>query len=196
VLVQALRLTPTRSACLFAAVMLGQMAGGFAGSRLVVRLGIERMVRLAAYVVLLSGALLAILVFAGPPTGARSCCRCLATSSAAQLLVPNATAAALTPFPQMAGAASSLLGVLPFSLGALVSAVLGAAFDGTCAAACTGGRTRRRGSHLRANGCCSAPQRVWQGPPAHDRLDCAVIGAGSRRPRRGARARDRRAARS
>jgi MFS family permease len=28
-------------------------------------------------------------------------------------------------------AASSLLGVLPFSLGALVSAVLGAAFDGT-----------------------------------------------------------------
>jgi DHA1 family bicyclomycin/chloramphenicol resistance-like MFS transporter len=47
------------------------------------------------------------------------------------LLIPNATAAALTPFPQMAGAASSLLGVLPFALGALVSAALGAAFDGT-----------------------------------------------------------------
>jgi DHA1 family bicyclomycin/chloramphenicol resistance-like MFS transporter len=47
------------------------------------------------------------------------------------LLIPNATAAALTPFPQMAGAASSLLGVLPFSLGALVSAALGAAFDGS-----------------------------------------------------------------
>jgi DHA1 family bicyclomycin/chloramphenicol resistance-like MFS transporter len=47
------------------------------------------------------------------------------------LLLPNATAAALTPFPAMAGAASSLLGVLPFALGAIVSALLGAAFDGT-----------------------------------------------------------------
>jgi hypothetical protein len=31
----------------------------------------------------------------------------------------------------MAGAASSLLGMLPFALGALVSAGLGVAFDGT-----------------------------------------------------------------
>jgi DHA1 family bicyclomycin/chloramphenicol resistance-like MFS transporter len=46
-------------------------------------------------------------------------------------LIPNATAAALSPFPRMAGAASSLLGALPFGLGALVSAVLAAAFDGS-----------------------------------------------------------------
>jgi DHA1 family bicyclomycin/chloramphenicol resistance-like MFS transporter len=46
-------------------------------------------------------------------------------------MLPNTTAAALSPFPQMAGAASSLLGALPFGLGALVSALLAAAFDGT-----------------------------------------------------------------
>ena len=46
-------------------------------------------------------------------------------------LIPSATAAALSPFPRMAGSASSLLGALPFGLGALVSAALAAAFDGT-----------------------------------------------------------------
>ena len=47
------------------------------------------------------------------------------------LIVPNATAAALSPFPQTAGAASSLIGALGFAGGALVSIALGAAFDGT-----------------------------------------------------------------
>jgi len=131
VLVQAMQLTPTAFSVLFAAVMLGQMAGGFAGSRLVVRLGIERMVRLGTSLALLAGALLAILVFAGVTHWSAIVLPMLGYIFGCALLIPNATAAALTPFPRMAGAASSLLGVLPFSLGALVSAVLGAAFDGT-----------------------------------------------------------------
>jgi DHA1 family bicyclomycin/chloramphenicol resistance-like MFS transporter len=131
VLVQAMRLTPTAFSLLFAAVMLGQMAGGFAGSRLVARLGIERMVRLGTTLALVAGALLAILVFAGVTHWSAIVLPMLGYIFGCALLIPNATAAALTPFPLMAGAASSLLGVLPFSLGALVSAVLGAAFDGT-----------------------------------------------------------------
>jgi DHA1 family bicyclomycin/chloramphenicol resistance-like MFS transporter len=47
------------------------------------------------------------------------------------LVVPNATAVALTPFPATAGAASSLIGAVGFTAGALVSALLGLAFDGT-----------------------------------------------------------------
>ena len=47
------------------------------------------------------------------------------------LIVPNATAAALSPFPGSAGAASSLMGAVAFTIGALVSTVLGLAFDGT-----------------------------------------------------------------
>jgi DHA1 family bicyclomycin/chloramphenicol resistance-like MFS transporter len=46
-------------------------------------------------------------------------------------IIPNATAAALSPFPHMAGSASSLLGAIPFGLGALLSAGLAAAFDGS-----------------------------------------------------------------
>jgi DHA1 family bicyclomycin/chloramphenicol resistance-like MFS transporter len=47
------------------------------------------------------------------------------------LIVPNATAAALSPFPASAGAAASLMGAIAFTIGALVSAGLGVAFDGT-----------------------------------------------------------------
>ena len=131
VLVQALRVTPTVFSLLFALVMIGQMTGGILGSRLVLRLGIERMVRLGTRLVLAAGALLALLVYSSVAHWSAIVLPMLGYIFGCSLLVPNATAAALTPFPQMAGAASSLLGVLPFSLGALVSAVLGAAFDGT-----------------------------------------------------------------
>ena len=131
VLVQAMRLTPTAFSLLFAAVMIGQMAGGFAGSRLVLRLGIERMVRLGAKLVLLAGVLLALLVYGGVTHWSAIVLPMLGYILGCALLLPNTTAAALTPFAQSAGAASSLLGVLPFALGALVSAVLGTAFDGT-----------------------------------------------------------------
>jgi len=45
--------------------------------------------------------------------------------------VPNATALALSPFPRAAGSASSLIGAIAFTAGALISAGLGAAFDGS-----------------------------------------------------------------
>src|SRR5262245_29439804 len=131
VLVQGLRLTPTQFSVLFAMVMIGQMTGGFIGSRLVLRLGIERMVRLGTRLALAAGALLAILVYAGVAHWSAIVLPMLGYILGCALLLPNATAAALTPFPGIAGAASSLLGVLPFALGAAVSALLGTAFDGT-----------------------------------------------------------------
>jgi DHA1 family bicyclomycin/chloramphenicol resistance-like MFS transporter len=47
------------------------------------------------------------------------------------ILMPNAMAAALSPFPRSAGSATSLIGAIGFGSGALISAVLGALFDGT-----------------------------------------------------------------
>jgi MFS transporter, DHA1 family, multidrug resistance protein len=131
VAVNALGLTPTQFSFLFAAVMLGQMSGGYIGSRMVSRLGIAGMVRLGSTLVLVSGLLLAALALAGVAHWAAVCFPMLGFLFGSSCMVPNATAAALTPFPAIAGAASSLLGVLPFGLGALVSAALGAAFDGT-----------------------------------------------------------------
>jgi DHA1 family bicyclomycin/chloramphenicol resistance-like MFS transporter len=130
-MVQALRLTPAAFSALFALVMLGQIVGGIAGSRLVTRLGIARMVRIGAALALAAGLLLAALALAGASHWSAVVLPMILYLFGCSLLIPNATAAALSPFPEMAGAASSLLGALPFGLGALVSAVLAAAFDGT-----------------------------------------------------------------
>ncbi|MCC6210324.1 MAG: multidrug effflux MFS transporter [Burkholderiales bacterium] len=144
VMVPALRLTPAAFSVLFALIMLGQILGGLAGSRLVARTGIARMVRLGASLALAAGLLLAALALAGASHWSAVVLPMILYLFGCAFLIPNATAAALSPFPQMAGAASSLLGALPFGLGALVSAGLAAAFDGTmrplalavCASAC------------------------------------------------------------
>ncbi|HUN67811.1 MAG TPA: multidrug effflux MFS transporter [Burkholderiales bacterium] len=130
-MVQALRLTPTAFSVLFAAVMLGQIVGGYAGSRLVAHLGSARMVRLGTMLVLVAGATLALLAYSGAAHWSAVVLPMVVYLFGCALVIPNTTAAALSPFPLMAGSASSLLGTLPFGLGALVSAALAAAFDGT-----------------------------------------------------------------
>jgi DHA1 family bicyclomycin/chloramphenicol resistance-like MFS transporter len=89
------------------------------------------MVRLGAGLAAAAGIALALLAFAGVPHWSAIVLPMLVYLFGAAFLIPNATAAALAPFPQMAGSASSLLGAIPFGLGALVSALLAAAFDGS-----------------------------------------------------------------
>ena len=50
---------------------------------------------------------------------------------AAGLVMPNGMAGAIGPFPEMAGAASSLLGFLQMGLGALAGFLVGWLHDGT-----------------------------------------------------------------
>jgi DHA1 family bicyclomycin/chloramphenicol resistance-like MFS transporter len=47
------------------------------------------------------------------------------------LILPNATAAVMAPYPHQAGVASALLGMLQFSVGAATGAVVGLFHDGT-----------------------------------------------------------------
>jgi DHA1 family bicyclomycin/chloramphenicol resistance-like MFS transporter len=89
------------------------------------------MVGLGAVLVAAGGVALAALSLAGAAHWSAVVLPMVVYLFGAAFMIPNATAAALSPFPQMAGAASSLLGAVPFGLGALVSALLGAAFDGS-----------------------------------------------------------------
>jgi DHA1 family bicyclomycin/chloramphenicol resistance-like MFS transporter len=116
---------------MFAAVMLGQIVGAWSSSRLVLRLGIARMLRLGSALMLASGAAAAALAWAGVWHWLAVVVPFMVFLFGTALIVPNATAAALSPFAQTAGAASSLIGALGFAGGALVSIALGAAFDGT-----------------------------------------------------------------
>ena len=131
VLVGALGLSPREYSVLFAVVMIGQIAGAWFTSRRVLRLGMADMLRFGTRLALAAGAIAAALAWGGVDHWLAIVLPFMAFMFAASCIVPNATAAALSPFPGSAGTASSLLGACAFVLGATVSAVLGALFDGT-----------------------------------------------------------------
>jgi len=99
--------------------------------RFVVHLGIARMLRTGAALALGAGAGAALLAWAGVSHWLAVLLPFMVYTGGMALITPNATAAALTPFPRSAGAASSLIGATQFAVGAAVSALLGALFDGT-----------------------------------------------------------------
>ncbi|HVC11953.1 MAG TPA: multidrug effflux MFS transporter [Burkholderiales bacterium] len=131
VLVHGLGLSPIEYSLCFSAVMLGQIAGAQLSSRLVLKHGIAAMVRTGTRLASVSGLVLAALAWAGAAHWSAVVLPMIVYMFASSYVLPHATAAALSPFPQFAGAASSLLGACQFSVGAAVSAGLGAAFDGT-----------------------------------------------------------------
>lgn len=131
VLVRGFGVSTTGYGLAFAAVMLGQITGAWASRRLVLRVGIARLLRAGAACMLAAGATAAALAWAGAAYWPAIVLPFLAFLFGTALIVPNATAAALSPFPGAAGAAASLMGATGFTIGALVSAGLGFAFDGT-----------------------------------------------------------------
>jgi DHA1 family bicyclomycin/chloramphenicol resistance-like MFS transporter len=130
-LVSGLGVTPLAFALLFALVMVGQIAGAWLSSRLVMRAGMARLLRAGTLLVLLSGAAAAAAAWAGLAHPAAIVIPFAVFLFGTALIIPNATALALQPFPRAAGAASSLMGAAQFAVGAVVSAVLGALFDGS-----------------------------------------------------------------
>jgi DHA1 family bicyclomycin/chloramphenicol resistance-like MFS transporter len=131
VLVKVFGLSAREYSVLFAVVMIGQIAGAWFTSRMVVRLGIAGMLRFGTTLACASGLIAATLAWAGVAHWLAIVLPFMGFMFAASCIVPNATAAALSPFPQSAGSASSLLGACAFMLGAVVSAVLGALYDGS-----------------------------------------------------------------
>jgi MFS transporter, DHA1 family, multidrug resistance protein len=116
---------------MFAAVMLGQISGAWASRRLVLRMGITKLLRSGAVLMLCAGVVAAGLAWVGIAHWLAVVLPYCAFLFGTALIVPNATAAALSPFPGVAGSASSLIGAIGFTAGAVVSAGLGVAFDGT-----------------------------------------------------------------
>jgi DHA1 family bicyclomycin/chloramphenicol resistance-like MFS transporter len=131
VLVRGFGVSTTGYGVAFAGVMLGQITGAWASSRLVVRLGIPRLVRFGAALMLVAGLAVVLLAWAGVAHWAAVVLPFFLFLVGSALIVPNATAAALSPFPGSAGAAASLIGAVSFTIGAFVSVGLGYSFDGT-----------------------------------------------------------------
>jgi DHA1 family bicyclomycin/chloramphenicol resistance-like MFS transporter len=116
---------------LFGAVMLGNITGSTIGSRLVRRVGIERMVRAGTSLMLVAGLTLGGLALLGTKHPLAVVVPMFVYMVAFMLTMPPATAGALTPFPQIAGSASSLLAFCQFVVASTAALLVGLTFDGT-----------------------------------------------------------------
>lgn len=128
---RAYGVTPEAYGALFALVMIGQIVGSWLNNRLVVRFGVGRLLRFGAATAFAGGVAVSLAAWSGATHWIVLVLPFMLYLFAASMTIPNAQAAALTPFPRTAGAASSLIGATAFAVGATVSALLGALFDGT-----------------------------------------------------------------
>ncbi len=116
---------------LFGAVMVGNVTGAATASRLVRRLGIDRMIRVGTSVAFAAGLAMAALAWLGVRHPLAIVGPMFAYMLVFMWTMPQATAGALTPFPDIAGSATSLLSFVQMALGSIMAFTVGMAFDGT-----------------------------------------------------------------
>lgn len=115
----------------FGVVIAGYIAGAYGGSHAGMRFGLARATAIGTVICAAAG--LGLLIAGWTAAGGLAAIVLLMTLSllGAGFAIPQATAGALAPFPQLAGTASALLGFLQMTTGLLVAALTSLWFDGT-----------------------------------------------------------------
>jgi MFS transporter, DHA1 family, multidrug resistance protein len=108
----------------FALGAAGYMLGAMIATRLVVRLGLERTIGVGVVVIAAGGIALVVAVATGIP-GLWLVAAMALYLAGVGLAMPQAMAGALTPFPDRAGTAASLMGLVQQALAAIIAAVIG-----------------------------------------------------------------------
>ena len=134
VFIEVFGLPPNLFGFCFAAVVAGYIVGAVFSGRVVMRLGIGRVLSVGVVVLAGGGLAMAGLVLAGIETVWSVLIPMVVYMAGVGLVLPNALAGALGPFPEKAGAASALSGFSQMGVAALVGIAVGAAFDGTARA--------------------------------------------------------------
>jgi len=147
-LVRGLGVSALAYGLMFAGVMLGQITGAWLSNRLVRRVGIGRLVRAGTVVMMAAGIAGAVLAWAGVAHWLAVVLPFMAFLLGTAIVFPNAMASAISPFPQSAGSASSLIGAIGFGAGAIVSSGLGALYDGTARPIATAAAVAGMGAFL------------------------------------------------
>lgn len=122
------RLSPAGFGLTFATSALAFVAGTFLGRFLAGRLGLDRTIGVGTGFLAVGGVLLPVGVAFGPGNAAEFVLPMTIYMIGIGVVVPQALAAALTPFPERAGAASSLIGLLHMSVGAFFLILAGVVF--------------------------------------------------------------------
>ena len=129
--IEVLGLAPNVSGFCFAALVVGYMIGAFVSGRLTTALGIERLVLAGAGLGLAGGLAAPLLTFAGVLSVAGILIPVFVFMVGVGLMLPNAMAGAIGPYPRMAGTASAFLGFVQMILAALLGIAVGQMHDAT-----------------------------------------------------------------
>ena len=122
------RLSPVGYGLTFAVGAAAFIVGTFAGRRLAARRGLDRAVGTGAAFLAAGGALLPAAIALGPGRVIEFIVPVVVYMVGIGMVTPQGFAAALTPFPERAGAASSLLGFLHMGTAAIILSAAGLLF--------------------------------------------------------------------
>ncbi|MBM3554430.1 MAG: multidrug effflux MFS transporter [Alphaproteobacteria bacterium] len=131
VLIEGMGLTPTEYGVCFALTQSGNLVGAALGARLATRIGIAKVLAIGTAIAAVGGVALLVLAWDGAAHPATVVAPMAVYFLGFSMTHPQALATALTPFPYIAGTASTLIGFLQQCLGSLVGVLVSAAFDGT-----------------------------------------------------------------
>jgi len=131
VLVGLYGLSPQWFGASFGFVVTGYIVGTLLTARYTLKLGPGRMVGMGALFGVVPGTLMAALAIAEVSSVWAVLLPMFGCTMATGLVMPNATGAALAPYPKMAGSASALMGFVQMALAAAVGIAVGHAYDGT-----------------------------------------------------------------
>jgi DHA1 family bicyclomycin/chloramphenicol resistance-like MFS transporter len=124
-------LSPLAFGLFYAVTSLGFIAGTLIGAQLVSRRGFDRTIGLGAASLAGGGLLLVASVGLAPSWAIAIAAPMMVYLAGLGLVLPLSIAAALQPFPERAGAASSFVGCVQQTVGALVGAIVGHALGAT-----------------------------------------------------------------
>jgi DHA1 family bicyclomycin/chloramphenicol resistance-like MFS transporter len=119
------RLSPFGFGVAFASCSVGYMIGTSVAAYAVGRIGLDRTIGIGAAILAAGGAGMALCVALGLTSIAAVLVPTVVYLTGLGLVLPQAMAAAMTPFPERAGAASSLLGFVMQTSAAILGAIVG-----------------------------------------------------------------------
>ena len=125
VLVDRYGLSPQVYGMCFGLVVAGYLLGSVSSGRLVRRFGGDTLLACGAWLGAIAGASMAVLEIAGVHSIAAILGPMFFCTVATGLVMPNAIARALAPYPAMAGSASALMGFVQMTMAALVGIAVG-----------------------------------------------------------------------